>query len=81
MPDTPANQVEYPLSRTQKPGLEFPLFRPVAIISLSCGAGLDDGAMLGKANQVFGSRFDLNCRLPREDHQLAILAMHAARST
>ncbi len=40
MPDTPANQAEFPQSRTQKPGLGFPLIRLVAIISLSCGAVL-----------------------------------------
>jgi hypothetical protein len=40
LPDTPANQAEFPQSRTQKPGLGFPLIRLVAIISLSCGAVL-----------------------------------------
>jgi Transposase DDE domain len=41
MPDTPANQSEFPQSATQKPGLGFPLARLVAIISLSCGAVLE----------------------------------------
>lgn len=40
MPDTPANQAEFPQSRMQKPGLGFPLIRLVAVISLSCGAVL-----------------------------------------
>lgn len=40
MPDTPENQAEFPQSRTQKPGLGFPLIRLVAIITLSCGAVL-----------------------------------------
>ena len=40
MPDTPENQAEFPQSRTQKPGLGFPLIRLVALISLSCGAVL-----------------------------------------
>ena len=40
LPDTSANQAEFPQSRTQKPGLGFPLIRLVAIISLSCGAVL-----------------------------------------
>jgi Transposase DDE domain len=40
MPDTAANQAEYPQSRTQKAGLGFPLARLVAVISLSCGAVL-----------------------------------------
>lgn len=41
MPDTQANQAEFPQSTTQKPGLGFPLARLVAIISLSCGAVLE----------------------------------------
>lgn len=41
MPDTQANQAEFPQSATQKPGLGFPLARLVAIISLSCGAVLE----------------------------------------
>ena len=41
MPDTVSNQASFPQSRTQKPGLGFPLARLVAIVSLSCGAVLD----------------------------------------
>ena len=41
MPDTSANQAEFPQSKTQKAGLGFPLARLVAIISLSCGAVLE----------------------------------------
>ena len=41
MPDTADNQASFPQSRTQKPGLGFPLARLVAIVSLSCGAVLD----------------------------------------
>ncbi len=41
MPDTPANQAEFPQSRTQQPGLGFPLTRLLAIISLSCGSVLE----------------------------------------
>jgi hypothetical protein len=41
MPDTPANQKAYPQSRTQKPGLGFPLLRLVVIFSLSVGTVLD----------------------------------------
>jgi len=40
MPDTPANQAEYPQSGEQKPGLGFPLTMLVALISLSTGAVL-----------------------------------------
>lgn len=41
MPDTAANQASFPQSRSQKPGLGFPLARLVAIVSLSCGAVLE----------------------------------------
>jgi len=41
MPDTEANQANFPQSPTQKRGLGFPLARLVAIMSLSCGAVLD----------------------------------------
>src|SRR5215831_4881496 len=43
MPDTPANQREYPQPDTQKSGLGFPLARIAAIFSLACGAVLDVG--------------------------------------
>lgn len=41
MPDTAANQAEYPQSRSQKPGLGFPIARAVALLSLASGAVLD----------------------------------------
>ena len=41
MPDTAANQAEYPQSRSQKPGLGFPIARVVALLSLASGAALD----------------------------------------
>jgi DDE family transposase len=41
MPDTPANQKEYPQSASQKPGLGFPVLRLVALFSLSVGSVLD----------------------------------------
>jgi hypothetical protein len=41
MPDTAANQKQYPQSRSQKPGLGFPLLRLVVIFSLSVGTVLD----------------------------------------
>src|SRR4051794_7978367 len=43
MPDTPANQAEYPQPVCQKPGLGFPLARIAAVFSLACGAVLDVG--------------------------------------
>ena len=41
MPDTAANQANFPQNRAQKPGLGFPPARLVAIVSLSCGAALE----------------------------------------
>jgi hypothetical protein len=41
MPDTAANQAAYPQSRSQKPGLGFPIARVVALLSLASGAVLD----------------------------------------
>jgi hypothetical protein len=43
MPDTPANQAEYPQPAAQRPGLGFPLARIAAVFSLACGAILDVG--------------------------------------
>jgi hypothetical protein len=41
MPDTLANQQVYPQSRSQRPGVGFPLLRWVALIGLATGAVLD----------------------------------------
>jgi hypothetical protein len=41
MPDTPANQKQWPQPPTQKPGLGFPLARLVGLISLNSAAWLD----------------------------------------
>ena len=38
MPDTPANQAEYPQAKTQQPGVGLPIARATAIISLATGA-------------------------------------------
>jgi hypothetical protein len=46
MPDTPANQREYPQPKTQKPGLGFPIARMVVVFCLACGTVID--ASLGK---------------------------------
>jgi hypothetical protein len=46
MPDTPANQEEYPQPRSQKPGCGFPLLRLVVVFSLAVGTVLD--AALGR---------------------------------
>jgi len=46
MPDTAANQAEYPQSRAQKPGLGFPLARVVVVFCLATGVVLE--AAIGK---------------------------------
>ena len=46
MPDTPANQQEYPQPNSQKPGLGFPIVRMVVLFSLTVGTVLD--AALGR---------------------------------
>jgi hypothetical protein len=50
MPDTAENQARYPQSRTQKPGLGFPISRVVALMCLGTGAVLDTamGPQAGK---------------------------------
>src|SRR5205823_2342151 len=46
MPDTEANQLDYPQPNSQKPGLGFPLVRMVVLFSLTVGTVLD--AALGR---------------------------------
>ena len=41
MPDTPANQKEYPQSRSQEAGVGFPVARVVVLFSLAVGTALD----------------------------------------
>jgi hypothetical protein len=41
MPDTPANQEAFPQSRSQRPGLGFPIARLVVLFSLAVGTALD----------------------------------------
>lgn len=41
MPDTQANQAEYPQSPSQRPGLGFPIARVVAVFCLATGAVLE----------------------------------------
>src|SRR4051794_24951301 len=43
MPDTPANQADYPQVYNQGPGLGFPIARLGALISLACGAVVNLG--------------------------------------
>lgn len=50
MPDTPANQAEYPQQKSQKPGVGLPIARAVAILSLAtaCVVDLAVGPYAGK---------------------------------
>jgi hypothetical protein len=57
MPDTPENQVAYPQSRTQKPGLGFPLCRLVGLICLGSGALLN--AAIGRCQGRGGDEHTL----------------------
>ena len=41
MPDTPANQADYPQPQSQQPGLGFPICRMVGIVCLGSGAVLN----------------------------------------
>jgi hypothetical protein len=41
MPDTPANQQAYPQSRSQRPGVGFPIVRWVALLGLATAVVLD----------------------------------------
>src|SRR5262249_1747177 len=41
MPDTPANQADYPHSASQAQGVGFPIARLVVVFCLACGAVLD----------------------------------------
>ena len=41
MPDTPANQAEYPQESQQKPGVGFPIARILAVFSLAVGAAVE----------------------------------------
>jgi IS4 transposase len=52
MPDTAANQADYPQSGQQKPGLGFPVAQLVGLISLATGAvlGIASGSTKGKGS-------------------------------
>jgi hypothetical protein len=56
MPDTEANQAQYPQSRSQKPGLGFPIARILLIISLAVGTVLEAaiGPYQGKQSSELG---------------------------
>ena len=73
MPDTSENQAAFPQSRSQKPGLGFPLARVVAIISLSCGAVLEwaSGPCEGKRSGETALLWQLAHRLRAGDVVIA----------
>src|SRR3990172_3764151 len=63
MPDTPANQKEYPQQKAQKPGIGFPIARLVVVFCLASGAALEMaiGAYKGKRtgeNSLFRTLWD-----------------------
>ena len=64
MPDTEANQAEYPQQKSQKPGCGFPIARILVVFSLSVGTVLD--AAIGKyrgkrtgENSLFRTLYDV----------------------
>ncbi len=67
VPDTPANQAQYPQPKSQKPGLGFPILRMVGIVCLGSGAVLNGaiGRYQGKSGDeqtLLRSLLDtLNC--------------------
>jgi len=73
MPDTDANQAEYPQPNTQKPGCGFPLARVLVVFSLAVGTVLEaaigryEGKLTGE-NSMFRALHD---RLQPDDVVLA----------
>jgi hypothetical protein len=52
MPDTPANQAAYPQSRSQAPGLGFPLARLVVVFCLATGVVLESAIGPGRGKRT-----------------------------
>jgi hypothetical protein len=73
MPDTEANQAEYPQSRSQKPGLGFPIARILMIISLAVGTVLEAamGPYQGKQSSELGLFRQISGQLQPGDIALA----------
>jgi hypothetical protein len=69
MPDTAANQKAYPQSRSQKPGLGFPVVRVVVIFSLAVGTVLEAAfnPLVGKETGETGMLRQLMFALQRGD--------------
>jgi Transposase DDE domain len=73
MPDTEANQAEYPQPRCQKPGLGFPIARILVVISLAVGTVLEAaiGPYQGKQSSELGLFRQIRGQLQRGDIALA----------
>jgi Transposase DDE domain len=73
MPDTEANQAEYPQSRSQKPGLGFPIARILLVISLAVGTVLEAamGPYKGKQASELGLLRQISGQLQPGDIALA----------
>jgi putative transposase len=73
MPDTEANQAEYPQSRSQKPGLGFPIARILLVISLAVGTVLEAamGPYKGKQASELGLLRQISGQLQPSDIALA----------
>ena len=73
MPDTEANQQEYPQPGSQAPGLGFPVARLVVVLSLACGAVLAAavGRIKGKQTSETMLFHGLHAHLERDDVVLA----------
>ena len=73
MPDTEANQAEYPQSRSQKPGLGFPIARILLVISLAVGTVLEAamGPYRGKETGELGLLRQISGALKSGDIALA----------
>jgi hypothetical protein len=73
MPDTEANQAEYPQSPSQKPGLGFPIARILLIISLAVGTVLEAamGPYQGKQSSELGLFRQISGQLQPGDIALA----------
>ena len=73
MPDTEANQAEYPQPRSQKPGLGFPIARILVIISLAVGTVLEAamGPYQGKQSSELGLYRQISGQLQPGDIALA----------
>jgi len=73
MPDTPANQAQYPQHTAQQPGLGFPLARFVVVLSLATGMACDMaiGPFAGKETGEMALLRELLSRLHPGDILLA----------